>query len=358
MTERRYVRTIDRAGSVGGGEAEISADKAAWIRSIPKVELRVHLEDAATPEAYWRIAEKNGSVLPASSLDAWRQFFRFRDFAHFIEVYTTAASLLRGAEDYYDLILDFGADRARQNIVWTEAFVSLSHAPLDDSVQLLDGLRDAERLHDARICLIGDIARHLPESRRRVLEILLAGKSMGVFAGIGLGGLEEGHPPDEFADVSEEASRAGLFAVAHVGEGTGARHIPATLSKLGARRLGHGIGVLADPGLTKSLAQQQIPFEVCPTSSYALGIVVRGEVNPVRQTKDAGLLCTINSDDPAMFGSDLEGEFQLLSDQGFSDHELLSFVRNSVRVSIMPEASKSKLLGHIGEFGIAGGSIS
>ncbi|MCA9225980.1 MAG: adenosine deaminase, partial [Planctomycetales bacterium] len=163
------------------------------------------------------------------------------------------------------------------------------------------------------------------------------------FIGLGLGGIENGYPADLFVETFQEAKRHGLHVVAHAGETTGPQTIRDAIQKLGAERIGHGIRCLEDAELVMELCEQRIPLEVCPTSNYCLGLVERGQPHPLRRMVDAGLLCTVNSDDPPMFSTTLNDEYTLLAEQGFSLAELQQLNLNAVDASFLPGDEKSTL---------------
>jgi adenosine deaminase len=304
----------------------------ARIAAMPKAEIHVHLEGATTAETYFEIAQRNGVQLPAQNLPQWQQFFHFENFDHFIDVYVTSTKLLQRAEDYELLLRRFGAQQAALNVEYTEAFVSCSLLPegagTDEFLSALRrGLETIERDHGVRVALIGDISRELPQSRHRVVDLVVEGYKRGVFIGLGLGGPEVGFPPELFADAYAHARKAGLHVVAHAGETGGAKSVRGALDALGAERIGHGVQSLDDETLIERLRRDGTPLEVCPQSNYRLGVVELGEPHPIRALLNAGVRCTVNSDDPAMFETDLNREYLTLAQQGFSEDELrgLSF---------------------------------
>jgi adenosine deaminase len=315
------------------------------IQAMPKAEVHVHLEGATDAETVWRMAARNGVALPAPNLDAWRDFYRFRDFDHFLEVYAAACRAMRTPEDWSLMAESFLAGQVRQNVRYSEAFLSVSHqAGKIPHGELLHALREGaatgQARHGVRVAFIADIARQLPESRWDVLEFALAGKDHGVVIGLGLGGREVGHSPEGFADVYAEAKRQGLRAVAHAGETAGADSVRGALDSLRAERIGHGVRCLEDPGLVERLRVERVPLEVCPTSNYRLGVVPPGQPHPIRRMVDAGLFCTLNSDDPPMFGTDLACEYRLLAGQGFTWEELWRLNLATLEAAFLPEAEK------------------
>ena len=315
------------------------------LAAMPKFELHVHVEGAADADTYYEIAHKNNFQLPVKSRQEWRQFFEFRDFPHFIDVYLAAVGCLKTTNDYGLLIDNFFKHQSEQNVLYTEAY--LSATPIIERFEdeaVLDAIEAAvtagQEKYGCVIKLIPDIARMIPESQDRVLEFVIKGKQRDLFIGLGLGGLEKGFPPSLFTETFEEARRAGLRTVAHAGEADGPESIWGAIDDLKVERIGHGIRCVEDPVLVEALRQRRIPLEVCPVSNYCLGIVEKGEMHPVREMIDAGLYCCINSDDPAMFSTSLTNEYMTLASQGFSWSELQQLNLNALDASFLGDAEK------------------
>lgn len=319
------------------------------IIKLPKVELHVHIEGATLPETYYELAQKNNIKLPAKSLNEWKSFFEFKDFPHFIQVYSNAAKALKKPEDYSYLIEQFYAFQARQNIVYSEAYLSatfLVEAFKNDEIleAISLGVKNGEKKYNTKVNLIPDIARHIPDSQEKVLDLIIDGYKQGLFIGIGLGGLEKGFPPNLFIETYKKAKKAGLKLVAHAGEADGPESIWGAIKDLEVDRIGHGVRCIEDEKLLDYLKQSQIPVEVSPTSNYHLGIINKGDNHPIRKMVDAGVYCTINSDDPAMFSTTLSQEYELLYAQGFSKTELLTLNENGINASFLTSVEKKKLL--------------
>ncbi len=315
------------------------------LAAMPKFELHVHIEGAADADTYFEIARKNNTQLPVKSRQEWRQFFEFRDFPHFIEVYLAAVGCLQTTDDYGLLIDNFFKRQAEQNILYTEAYLSATFIieQFEDEA-VLDAIEAAviagQEKYGCVVNLIPDIARMIPESQDRVLEFVIKGKQRGLFIGLGLGGLEKGFPPGLFTETFEEARRAGLRTVAHAGEADGPESIWGAIDDLKVERIGHGVRCVEDPALLEALRQRRIPMEVCPVSNYCLGIIKQGEIHPIRQMVDVGLNCCINSDDPAMFSTSLTNQYMTLVSQGFSWPELQQLNLNALEASFMSDMEK------------------
>ncbi|MDA3935444.1 MAG: adenosine deaminase [Actinomycetota bacterium] len=332
------------------GERENSDAIDRLIRAMPKVEIHVHLEGATGPDTIWDMAQRNNVDLPAGSRQEWREFYEFRDFAHFIEVYISATSAMRTPQDFEQMVRDFAGRQAAQNIRYSEAYVSpqfhldagLSQEELLDA--LAAGSDSGWSEHKSRVRFIADISRQTEMRRDDVLPFALAGHERGgLVIGIGIGGIEEGHPPEQFETIFAEARRGGLHTVAHAGESAGPASVWGALRSLHAERIGHGIRSLEDPELIAYLRDTRIPLEVSPNSNYRTKLVPAGEPHPIRALVDAGVYVTVNSDDPPMFSTDLNNEYLTLARQGFSFEELWQLNLATLEASFLPENEKAVL---------------
>lgn len=325
----------------------VAPDLVDRLRAMPKAEIHVHAEGATDAETFYQMAQRNRVELPAQSLEEWQSFFKFRNFSHFIQVYATAVQCLQTPEDYALMIERLYKRQSEENILYTEAFLSASFlTPNVNDDEILDAIAagraaGASKYH-CQVNLIPDIAREIPDSQHRVLEFVLKGKERGLFIGLGVGGLEIGYPPKLFTETYAEAYRQGLRVVAHAGEAVGAESIWGALNALQAERIGHGIRCLDDPNLVEVLRQQQIPLEVSPRSNYCLGVVAWDQPHPIRKMVDAGLYCTVNSDDPAMFSTCLTHEYVTLAEQGFGWEELWQLNLNTLNAAFLDDTEKDK----------------
>jgi adenosine deaminase len=318
------------------------------LLAMPKVELHVHLEGAQLPETIWHMARKNGVALPAVSLEDWKSFYQFRDFAHFIEVYIACSACMQTPEDFAWMTEEFHRYQAEQNIIYTEAFLSASlfvnKLPRRDLLDAFrEGLRQGRAKHGVEVRFIPDIARNFPESQRAVLDFTLAGFDEGLFIGLGLGGLEQGYPPELFTATFAEARQAGLHVVAHAGEGAGAASVRGAVESLHAERIGHGIRCLEDPGLVHLLRERRIPIEVCPLSNFRTGVVGENAEHPIFEMIRQGLFVTVNSDDPPMFATSLTGEYRYLARNGLTWSQIWELNRNGIRAAFLNEQKKAML---------------
>jgi adenosine deaminase len=315
------------------------------FRLMPKIELHVHVEGAVPAATYYRLAEKNHIKLPVNSLEEWEQFFEFRDFAHFIQVYIAASRAIQKPADFTAIIEAFYRNQQEQNIIYTEAFLSASlMVEKFDTEEILDalaeGMKRGEANYHVKINFIPDIARQVPHTQDAVLDLVIRGKERGIFIGLGLGGLEQGFPPELFTDTYTKANAAGLRLLAHAGEGVGPESIWGAIRSLNAERIGHGIRCIDDPALVRYLAETKLPVEVSPTSNYCLKLVAPDAPHPIRQMVDGGLFCTVNSDDPAMFSTTLADEYLLLAKQGFTWEECWQLNENALTASFLSPEQK------------------
>lgn len=328
------------------GDSPVSAELVDRLRTMPKVELHVHLEGATDAATVWELARRNKMSLPASTLAAWQAMYAFRDFDHFLEIYKLAAACMQTPDDFAYMTERFLKVQAQHNVKYCETFLSASFMvdkiPAGEVIAALaEGARRGEAAYGVRVRFIPDIARQMPETRHQVLEFVLQGRDQGIFIGLGLGGQEVGFPPELFTDVFAEARRQGLPVVAHAGETAGPPSIWGAIRSLGAERIGHGVRALEDRQLVEHLQKTQIPLEVSPHSNYRLKVVPLDRPHPIRTLMDEGVYVTVNTDDPPMFATDLTGEYVLLARQGFSWDELWQLNLNALEASFLSDAAKA-----------------
>ncbi|MBX2818821.1 MAG: adenosine deaminase [Rhodothermaceae bacterium] len=324
---------------------EVSDYLAERLRAMPKIELHVHLEGATDAETVWAMAKKNNVSLPATSLDEWKAMYAFRDFNHFVEIYIQAAECMKTPEDFTFMTERFLKHQSSQNVRYCEVFLSASlliqKFPFDEIIDALqEGAERGEKETGVQIRFIPDIARHVPETSQGVLDFVLAGQKKGLFLGLGLGGPEVGFPPELFTEVYEEARKSGLRVVAHAGETVGPESVWGAIHALKSERIGHGVRSVEDPELMDYLAEVQIPLEVNPVSNYRLKVVPLDQPHPIRELVDHGVFVTVNSDDPPMFSTDLNREYLLLAQQGFTWEELWQLNKNAIEASFLGEEEK------------------
>jgi adenosine deaminase len=318
---------------------------------MPKAELHVHLEGSIRPATLLLLAERNRIELAARDEIGLLNFYRFRDFPHFIQTYATITNCLRTPEDYQLIAYEFGAGCAQQNIRYAEATFSIATNQRMTGLywsEILAGInagrRQVKQDFGVEIRWVIDIVRDQPETQKEVLEIALAARESGCVA-LGLGGNEAGFPPELFVETFMEAQQAGLPRVPHAGETLGAASVWTAIDQLQATRIGHGVRCIEDSLLVRELARRQIPLEVCPTSNIRLGIFDDFQAHPLRKLWDAGVAITLGSDDPPMFNTDLCQEYRMLVDHFcFTVDELEKISLNGLHFSLLPEGEKLRLM--------------
>jgi adenosine deaminase len=289
---------------------------ASFIRAMPKVELHVHLEGSVRPETLISLARRHDISLPAKSVEELHDWYTFTNFDHFIEVYSLLSHCLRTPDDLELITREFLASQAAQHVLYSEvtytaySIYKYSGIRFDDQLAAINRARAwGERELGTRMAMIIDIPRLIsPEEGLLVADWAISGMEVGICA-LGLGGPEVGNPPEKFAAAFERAAQAGLPAVPHAGETMGPESIWGALRHLHARRIGHGVRCLEDPALVGELRDRQIPLEVCPTSNVCLKVVPDWQSHPLPRLLDAGLVVTLNSDDPQMFNTTLTEEY-------------------------------------------------
>lgn len=318
----------------------------AWWERVPKVELHLHLEGAIPLEALWTLVGKYGGDSSVSDIESLRQRFRYVDFPHFIETWIWKNRFLREYEDFTFIAEAVARDLARQNVVYAEVFFS----PGDfrrhglGTQDLARAIRRGLALVPAvDVRLVADLVRDFgPENGARTLEEVNEARDQGI-VGIGIGGSEQLFPPEPFAPVYERARELGFRTSAHAGEAAGAPSVWGALRTLQVDRVGHGTHAGEDPRLIEYLGTHRVPIEMCPISNLRTGVVRSLEDHPVRRFAEQGLLVTVNTDDPAMFGNTLAQEFALLERLGMSRDAVGRLILNGVEASWLEPGEKQRL---------------
>ncbi|MFG3421473.1 adenosine deaminase [Micromonospora sp. NPDC049460] len=326
-------------------------DLQTFIAGLPKVELHVHHVGSASPRIVAELAARHEgrSPVPADPA-ALADYFAFRDFAHFIEVYLSVVDLIRDQEDVWILTHEVARELARQQVRYAELTVTpYSHVHRGiPAPAFCEAIEDARKRAEAdfgielRWCFDIPGEAGLPAAEE-TLRISLEERPDGLIS-FGLGGPEIGVPRPQFKPYFDRARAAGLRSVPHAGETTGPQTVWDALRDLGAERIGHGISAAQDPELLAHLAEHRIGMEVCPTSNVRTRAVATIDEHPLRQLVDAGLLVTINSDDPPMFGTTLNDEYAVaarLLDAG--PEGLAALARNAVTASFLDPAGKQRI---------------
>ncbi len=288
------------------------------MKTLPRIELHLHLEGAAPPGFIRTLAgEKAMSLEGVFAPDGG---YAFRDFLHFLEVYEAATATLQTPEDYHRLTRAVLRERARDGVIYLEAFLSPDFCGGGDITawrEYLAAIEEAaaieRRESGIQMRAIVTPVRHFgPERARRTAAC--AQETAGDFlTGFGMGGDENAGKPADFAYAFDMAREAGLRLTTHAGEFAGPESVRESLAALGVERIGHGVRAIEDPALVEELAEKGITLEVCPGSNIALGLYPGWPVHPIRALREAGVKVTISTDDPPFFRTTLESEYENLA---------------------------------------------
>jgi len=333
------------------------SDIRDFIRRLPKAELHLHLEGTILPATLVELSARH-DPRPMTLAEA-EALYRFADFTGFIESFKAVTKRLRDPEDYELAAWRMMQHLSAQGVVHAEVFISVGVVYLWRNFDptcfepIFAGLERARARAASELGLslywIFDAVRHFTvEEAERVFR--KAAEMRGQYpsiVGIGLGGDERVTGSGAFRALYTEAARAGLRLTNHAGETTGAEAIWEALS-IGSERIGHALSAIEDSALLENLKHRQVPLELNPTSNVRTGVCPTFALHPLRRYFERGLLVTLNSDDPAFFGSDLANEYLLAhTEQGFTRAELRQLATNSIRASFLPDSQKSSWLSHI-----------
>ena len=286
----------------------------ALLRAMPKAELHIHIEGSLEPELIFALAQRNGVTLPYAGVEALRAAYAFTDLQSFLDIYYAGASVLLAAQDFEDMAMAYFHRAKADNVVHAELFFDpQTHTARGVSFEtVIAGLsRACERAQcelGITSALIMCFLRHLSEEEAfATLEEALPYR--GQFIGVGLDSSERGHPPEKFARVFARCRELGLRLVAHAGEEGPPAYVWSALDVLKVERIDHGVRSVEDPALMKRLAQQRMPLTVCPLSNVKLCVFKDMGEHNLPALLDAGLVATVNSDDPAYFGGYMNDNF-------------------------------------------------
>jgi adenosine deaminase len=322
-----------------------------WYKNVPKVELHVHLEGAIPPEALFELIKKYGGDLLVPDSASLARRFEYKSFPEFIEAWTWKNQFLREYEDFAYISESMARDLASQKILYAEVFFSPSlFVRYGLTVQeVTQAVRAGlSRVPEIDIALIADLVRDYgAESEMVTLEGLKEVKGEGI-VGIGIGGSEHEYPPAPFSKLFAKAKDAGFHVNAHAGEAAGAQSIWDAVRELGVERIGHGTRACEDPKLVEYLIDHRIPLEMCPMSNVRTGVVQSLGEHPIRRFFEAGMLVTVNTDDPIMFQTCLADEYRLLEEEcEFSRSDVRQLILSAIRSAWLPEERKKSLIAEL-----------
>jgi aminodeoxyfutalosine deaminase len=339
---------------------------SSFIRKLPKAELHLHLEGTVEAATLLELAQRHPERFapPASSrykdisdIDllapgAIEKLYRYNDFMGFLRAFKTVSEQMRTPEDF-ELVTYKMLERLRaEGVKHAEVYVSAGiiqwrgqeFEPFLEGIEA--GRKRGEQDFGVSVLWIVDMVRHfgIDAAQRVVDESIRLRKKHGSIVGIGIGGDEARGPAEQFRAIYNKAKGSGLHLLAHAGESVGPESIWAALN-IGAERIGHGLNAIADPDLVQELAERQVPIEINITSNLRTGCCRKIQDHPVRRYFDEGLMITLNSDDPPMFGSWLANEYQIAQDNfAFTDEHLRELARNSFEASFLPPEEKLKFV--------------
>jgi aminodeoxyfutalosine deaminase len=334
-----------------------SPDITTFVAGLPKAELHVHMQGAASAETVLELSRRHPEEGLPQDEEEMRGFYQFTDFANFIAVYVAVARLVRSSDDIYDLAVGLGRDLAAVNVRYAEATVTAdSHLkagiPPDAlSDALTRGRADVRSRYGVELGWVFDIDGEfgLP-SGERLLAWCSSFLPQGS-VGFGIGGPEGNAPRSAFADLFRRAKDLGLHSVPHAGETVGPEEIWSSIDLLGAERIGHGIAAVRDRELLAALVERGIPLEVCPTSNICTGAVSSLAEHPFPALREAGVRVTLNTDDPGMFSTDLNREYLIAHEVfGLDAADLAALARESAVSSFASADVRSRLLDEIDSY--------
>lgn len=318
-----------------------------WYSRLPKVELHVHLEGAIPHGALLDLIQKYGGDPSVPDLAALVRRFEYKNFPQFVEAWTWKNRFLREYDDFTHIAELTARDMAGQNIRYAEMFYSpssfIQHG-LETQELTYAIKKGLTRVPEIEILLIADLVReHDPASEMTTLKKLNEVRALGVI-GIGLGGSEHEFPPEPFTTVFEDARKMDFHITAHAGEASGPASIWDVIRHLQVERIGHGTRAVEDPELVDFIKEHDIPLELCPISNVRTGIVSTIAEHPIREYFKRGMKISVNTDDPKMFGTSLENEYELLAKEcGFTKQEICRLVLLGIESSWLPEERKKSL---------------
>ncbi|KAJ4177877.1 hypothetical protein NW767_014998 [Fusarium falciforme] len=343
----------------------MTISKRSWLQGLPKAELHLHLEGTVTPETLVTLSARHDST--PLTLQQARELYAYRDFVHFLHTFRLVLDRLQTPEDYALIVKEMMRNLHDQGIVHAEVYISWGnilhrkpHLDIEDVMAAIE-LARTEVFRD-----LGGPSIFWIADANRAWSVQEAGQVFGLAAklkerfptivGIGLGGDEVGGPVEWFEQVYADAKKADLRLTAHVGEATGPERGPSQIRaalKMGVERIGHCLAAQHDESLMRLLSKQHIPVEINITSNILTGCCPSVEAHPLPKYLEKGMLCVLNSDDPAMFGSTCLDEYVLASDVFSLDLEAMrGLARNSITASFLPEKIQSQFLLGIDAYGV------
>lgn len=329
------------------------ADRAAFIAALPKAELHLHIEGSLEPELMFELARRNGIAIPFATIDDVRAAYAFSNLQDFLDIYYQGMGVLQTEQDFYDLTAAYLARAHADGVRHAEIFFDpQGHTARGIPFATVIGgitraLDDAQARYDMSSRLIMCFLRHLSEEEAEA-TLDEACPWLDRIDGVGLDSSEVGHPPAKFQRVFARARDLGLRLVAHAGEEGPPEYVHEALDLLGVDRIDHGNRSLEDEALVARLADDAMCLTVCPLSNLKLCVVDDMTAHPLKTMLDAGLLATVNSDDPSYFGGYVNANYTAVADAlDLSRDELVTLARNSFLGAFLDDDAKARHLSAI-----------
>jgi aminodeoxyfutalosine deaminase len=315
--------------------------------AVPKIELHVHLEGSIRPATLLDIARRNDERLPADTIEELTALYEFRDFKHFIEVWQLTTNCLRTVEDFRQVVVDYAAEASSLGAVYIEGIFSPGERILRAAVGwdeiftgYTEGAAEALDRYGVTMRLTPDLWRSCPvDIAEECARVAVRYRDRGI-VGLGVGGYEPAGPLAPFRRAVEIARDGGVAFVPHAGESAGPASIREALD-LGAHRLRHGIRAVEDADLLAEIVERRIVLDVAPVSNLRTGVVPRIEEHPLPRLRAAGALCSISTDDPAMFNTDLAMDYEMAATLGVTAEQAFEA---GLAGALCDEATKLKII--------------
>lgn len=328
-------------------------DRATLIARLPKAELHLHIEGSFEPGLMMTIARRNGITIPFKTLDEAKAAYAFSNLQEFLDIYYQGMAVLLHKQDFYDLTWAYLQRAAADNVRHVEIFFD-PQAHTERGVAfpavaegILDALADGEARLGITSHLIMSFLRHLSEADGFAL-LEQSRPYHASFIGVGLDSSEIGHPPSKFARLFAKCRDLGFKLCLHAGEEGPPEYVRQALVDIGADRIDHGNRCMEDAGLLKMLQDTQTPLTNCPLSNLSLCVIGDLRDSPVKTQLEAGLLVTVNSDDPAYFGGYVNQNYQDVADAlDLSNAQIVQLARNSFVAAFMSDGEKARHLAQI-----------
>jgi adenosine deaminase len=321
----------------------------AFIEGLPKVELHCHIEGTFEPELMFQLAQRNSIDLPYSDVESLREAYKFTELQDFLDIYYQGMNVLRTKQDFYDLTWAYLQKVHSHKVVHTEIFFDpQGHTSRDVSFEtvvegITGALDDGEKKMGISSKLIMCFLRHL-DQRDAFVTLENAAPFKDRIIGVGLDSSEKGNPPEKFEQVFAEARNQGYLCVAHAGEEGPPEYIYSALDRLQVNRIDHGNSCMQDIDLVQRLVTEKMPLTVCPLSNTRLCVVDKMENHPLRKMIEAGLIVTVNSDDPAYFGGYMNENYQAVTDAlDLNEGQIETLATNAIEASFADQNRKKSL---------------